>query len=578
MNARGRHIARCTRTVALVVVTCVAPRWSWAQYPSEAEKDAIGWTQLMDRLGANAPTGAGVDFTQVEVKFTSPDAYAPDDTLGEFAGKTITPLSGATSDSNHATNVGRNAYGSKGIAPGVTQIDVYESNDFKGAGFLNPLSAMLPDVETRDVENHSWILLPGALSPTAINDLLRRFDYMLDRDDVVAAVGVNNGSGSEFPQAFANSYNSIAVGRTDGVSTKGPTSTDVAGRVKPDIVAGVNRNVSTATAWVSGAAALLVETANAGGNPNARNPETIKATLLAGATKDEFDLVGGTTGTLDDWSRTSTQPLDLRYGAGELNIDNSHRIITAGEFEASDSSDVGTSGWDFDTINAGISNWYFFEVIPEATFQQLSVIATWNRKFDVQLDDMGDGNPFNDIYAFDPILANIDLRLYEATDFTPGTLLDSSISTIDNVEHLFRQDLPSGRYAIEVTSDATSEFAIAWDSVLDAPRPGDANLDGLVDGLDYLIWASNFGATDVGFTDADFNNDDIVDGLDYLIWTLGFESPDVGFPQFSTMSQSFAGAAGQIAAAVPEPSGIALATLALTALASCLARRRRRAR
>lgn len=577
MNARGTQIARHARSMALIVaVVCVGSRASLAQPPTSDELEAIGWTQLMDRLGGAAPTGMGVGFTQVEVASSDPFAYAPKVVLGEFIGKTITPQSGATSDTNHATNVARNSYGNAGIAPGVTNIHVYESTDFTGAGLIMPLSTELPGVETMDVQNHSWILLQGSQGDTVAIDLLRRFDYMLDRDDVIAAVGVNNGVNSGFPLAFANSYNSIAVGRSDGAATQGPTSKDVPGRVKPDIVAGMGRNTSTTTAWVSGAAAILVETADTLGNPNARHSETIKAALLAGATKDEFDLDGDTPETLDDWSRTTDQPLDLRYGAGELHIDNSHRILTAGEFEASDTVDVGTTGWDFDTAVDGISNWYFFEVIPETTIEQLSVIATWNRTFDVVLDDMDDEQVFNDLLVFNPILANIDLRLYEADGFTPGALLDSSTSTIDNVEHLFQQDLAGGRYAIELVSDSASDFAIAWDAVLDAPLPGDANLDGVVDGLDYLVWANHFETPGGGFTNGDFNADGTIDGLDYVIWTehYGQSSPDVVAASFA--GQSFGGSARPSASAIPEPSGLMLAWLAAASLLSCLTGRRRR--
>ncbi|MEZ6072787.1 MAG: choice-of-anchor Q domain-containing protein [Pirellulales bacterium] len=55
----------------------------------------------------------------------------------------------------------------------------------------------------------------------------------------------------------------------------------------------------------------------------------------------------------------------------------------------------------------------------------------------------------------------------------------------------------------------------------------DGNLDGVVDGLDYLIWATHFdddpaldppGAPRNG----DYNNDGVVDGLDYLVWATNF--------------------------------------------------------
>lgn len=49
--------------------------------------------------------------------------------------------------------------------------------------------------------------------------------------------------------------------------------------------------------------------------------------------------------------------------------------------------------------------------------------------------------------------------------------------------------------------------------------PGDANGDGIVDGVDYVTWLRNFGTnTQNGPQDGDFNQDSKVDGVDYVIW------------------------------------------------------------
>ncbi len=50
-------------------------------------------------------------------------------------------------------------------------------------------------------------------------------------------------------------------------------------------------------------------------------------------------------------------------------------------------------------------------------------------------------------------------------------------------------------------------------------KPGDANGDGRVDGLDYVIWVDNYGRSNSsGPSQGDFNADSRVDGLDYVIW------------------------------------------------------------
>jgi len=75
--------------------------------------------------------------------------------------------------------------------------------------------------------------------------------------------------------------------------------------------------------------------------------------------------------------------------------------------------------------------------------------------------------------------------------------------------------------------------------------PGDGNMDGLVDGLDYIGWSNHYG-TGTAWSDGEFTGDGVVDGLDYIVWSSNY---DVGCP-----------------AAVPEPSCAVLLALGLLAL------------
>ena len=50
------------------------------------------------------------------------------------------------------------------------------------------------------------------------------------------------------------------------------------------------------------------------------------------------------------------------------------------------------------------------------------------------------------------------------------------------------------------------------------PKPGDANSDGNVDLIDYVVWLNNYGKTTSGNTNGDFNNSGTVDLVDYVIW------------------------------------------------------------
>ena len=86
------------------------------------------------------------------------------------------------------------------------------------------------------------------------------------------------------------------------------------------------------------------------------------------------------------------------------------------------------------------------------------------------------------------------------------------------------------------------------------PPPGDATVDGAVDGLDYVVWSNNYLLEDTIWREADFNDDGVTDGLDYVIW-----------------SNNYAPLPGGL---VPEPATAAL--LAVGAVVTILSRRRRR--
>ena len=54
-------------------------------------------------------------------------------------------------------------------------------------------------------------------------------------------------------------------------------------------------------------------------------------------------------------------------------------------------------------------------------------------------------------------------------------------------------------------------------------KPGDANKDNKVDGLDYVVWLNNYNKTvSNGSSSGDFNSSGKVDGLDYVIWLSNY--------------------------------------------------------
>lgn len=60
-----------------------------------------------------------------------------------------------------------------------------------------------------------------------------------------------------------------------------------------------------------------------------------------------------------------------------------------------------------------------------------------------------------------------------------------------------------------------------------AVKPGDANGDGKVDGIDYTVWLFHYDPTRTqsgGRTIGDFDTNGIVDGIDFVIWLNNYNS------------------------------------------------------
>ena len=55
----------------------------------------------------------------------------------------------------------------------------------------------------------------------------------------------------------------------------------------------------------------------------------------------------------------------------------------------------------------------------------------------------------------------------------------------------------------------------------DRKVPGDVNVDGCVDGLDYIAWSNNY-QTGTTWLEGDLTGDDITDGLDYIVWSNNY--------------------------------------------------------
>lgn len=417
-------------------------------------RDEIGYTRLQLLAGPELPSAPSQGFTQVEASITNSPVYTflPDTTSPLFTGKTFTNKSAATGTaiSSHATAVATNFYGNTtSLVAGNCPIDTYYVGDWIGSTFLKLGSNSKPATEFRAVQNHSWI---GNLSVnfTEANaaEANQRLDFAIDNDGFASVVGVDNDINKPLPALLCQSYHTISVGLVNGGHSAGFTTLDGTGRIKPDIVA-PEGFTSFATPMVSSAAGLLYAKLSATPNSltGADLPRVIKALLLATATKD----------TVASWSNTSSRPLDLRYGAGELNINHAYHALRAGRATASNSTLQKSRGWGAESVNGISTKTYYFTIPAGAPSTPFSAALTWHR--------MVTKTGFN---TWNATLANLNLRLYQASGFTlVGPPIAESLSTVDNVELVHQATLLPGTYAVVVenTSTTATPYAIAWHSL-----------------------------------------------------------------------------------------------------------------
>lgn len=480
-----------------------------------------GLDDLIARLGAgNEPTGTGVEVGQVEAD--EGGNYGPDTDHADFVGKTFNFMSGSTGVSNHATNIGRREYGSGGLglAPGIETIFVYSASGWVQSHYLKVGTGSNPASPPSDLRlfNNSWI---GSFGNNATDsEALRRADWSVDNSNVMVLNGVAN-SGDHYP-LMSFGFNTVSVGMANGTHASGviPNGYDSSGTQLPLIVA-VQNTTSAATGVVSAATALIIETAethpNTSGNFYAGLSETTKAVLLAGG-KHEPEWTNNPETSGPNRGRTS-QPVDDVLGVGTVNVDRSWQVMAGGQY-ASSTSTIGLipaphAGWDTTTLSNKQSKYLLFSVPMVA--EQVSIVCTWHQRV-----NSGFGS-----YA----VADLDLRLWGVdgstlVDLTGDSGLDVfsggnvvSESPVDNVEHLYIQNLVSGEYVLEISrNDAAGSsrvFSVGWlfpelEGVL-----GDINGDGVVDVIDLLMIISAWGPCS-GDCAEDLNGDGVVDVGDIL--------------------------------------------------------------
>ena len=447
---------------------------------SAAYDTLVGYDRLAAELGSATPDGTGIAVQHVEGLVTN-GGYMPNTGNAELSGKTITNVSGTSSAlSWHADRVAWNFYGNThSIASGISQINGYDASNWMASGFLNHGKTTAPQVVNDRLANHSWV----AGNSSSDRSILSRIDYVVETDDFLQVAGLDNSRRGY--TVLADAFNAITVGVTSGVHDSGTYAVDalyVANRTRPTLVApgnysgdpnAIDTKTSYAAPQVAAATAVLLETA---ANPalsngsylgprtgrtvhHAETTEAIKAALMAGADRAVDNAFGP---DLSDYAVDTANGLSRAYGAGQLNVYNSYRIIAAGEQDSAEDgnpADIGRFGFDYDPAfgGANASNaTASYEFTAGAGHHTLIASLVWN--LDVVGGDTG--------FSTNATLYNLDLLLYDL-DASGTEPIVASSSLIDNTENLFFELTTGHRYSMQVAPGIDQgtfewDYALAW--------------------------------------------------------------------------------------------------------------------
>lgn len=207
----------------------------------------------------------------------------------------------------------------------------------------------------------------------------------------------------------------------------------------------------------------------------ARRPEVIKAILLNSADKiqDQGDGLNlGMTKTIQDsqgktWLDCDAYgdralPLCTGLGAGQLNAKRSVQQFAAGQQAP---GRVGALGWNYGTIQPRQFHEYYFDrplvggglVVATLVWQRRVILTNANGDRDFSQGESFHAAPIN----------NLELYLMAVDQQDSEQNIWSSISSVDNLQHLTWRIPKSGRYKLRIVfgrqrDQNFQDYAIAW--------------------------------------------------------------------------------------------------------------------
>jgi hypothetical protein len=212
----------------------------------------------------------------------------------------------------------------------------------------------------------------------------------------------------------------------------------------------------------------------------------------------------------------------------------------------------------FDLNGNSIVDWRDVKVLQEFTG-----FATGDVNFDftLGLDDLDvlganyftTASPLNKVWTTGDLGSVDPLYAANAVDANKVDAVDVNLfadAWFDLEQSIAEAELTSRGYAGQFLDDVLAAFGFS------ASLPGDFDVDGDVDGADFLDWQRQVGSAVPNGTGADANGDGTVDGLDLAEWS----------ENFGEVAASPAGSPA--AASVPEPAALSLVAVAVAMVAS----------
>lgn len=182
--------------------------------------------------------------------------------------------------------------------------------------------------------------------------------------------------------------------------------------------------------------------------------------------------------------------------------------------------------------------------------------------FFIQLENQGGAVWFDDVslnrlFADMPPVADCDFDgnglcdIDDVDELTMATSTMSSDLTYDLNGDGSVNEADIAEWLVQAGADPGNEALTGGNPFLN----GDANLDGVVDGQDFVFWNQSKFQPTAAYSQADFNGDGVTDGQDFVAWNDNkFQSSIGGF------------------AAVPEPSSALLLLVGFLGLLVCRGR------